>query len=77
MSRELKRKILRRDPVALNELYTVISDSKCKAACLAVLHVQSSVERLDMLVDPEVRDIPRFISEQTLAMATKRWFSIN
>ena len=77
MSRELKRKILRRDPVALTELYTVISDSKCKAACLAVLHVQTSVERLDSLVDPEVRDIPRFISEQTLAAANKKWFALN
>ena len=77
MSQELQRQILRRDPVALPELYTVVSDSKCKAACLAVLHVQTSVERLDMLVDPEVRDIPRFISEQTLAAANKKWFALN
>ncbi len=77
MSQELQRKILKRDPVSLTELYLVVSDSKCKAACLAVLHVQNSVERLDMLVDPEVRDIPRFISEQTLAAANKKWFALN
>jgi hypothetical protein len=62
---------------SLTEWAKLASDSRIRAACFAVDHVARSVAAMTALVDPIITDVPKQLSEKTLALANKTWFVRN